>query len=110
MQECVSRTSLRQAGEASGRSAPRSKAIKSIDTDSRLVTVVEHTHALGYAVRLVLTPLDGHGHTIQAELTDPTGSQGSVALTGVTAGQGQGWPESQTTPAATVDHVWNVCC
>ena len=32
---------------------------------------------------------------------------GCVALTGVTAGGGQGWSEIQTTPAATVNHVWN---
>jgi len=32
---------------------------------------------------------------------------GCVALSGVTAGQGQGWSELQIAPAATVDHVWN---
>ncbi|MDR6221517.1 helix-turn-helix transcriptional regulator [Deinococcus soli (ex Cha et al. 2016)] len=59
---------MRQAGEASGRSAPRIKAIEDTGTDILLGTVVEHAHALGYAARLVLTPLDGQGATIQAEL------------------------------------------
>ena len=34
---------------------------------------------------------------------------GCVALSGVTTGQGQGWPEPQVTSAATVDQVWNAC-
>ena len=67
--------SLRQAGEASGRSAPRIKAIEDTGIDIHLGTVVEHAHALGYAVRLVLTPLDGQGPAIQAELTEQPGAQ-----------------------------------
>lgn len=61
--------SMRQAGEASGRSAPRIKAIEDTDTDIHLGTVVEHARALGYAARLVLTPLDGQGPSIQAEFS-----------------------------------------
>ena len=60
---------MRQAGEASGRSAPRVKAIKDTGTDIHLGTVVEHARALGYAARLVLTPLDGPGKTIEADLS-----------------------------------------
>ncbi|MBX8463546.1 helix-turn-helix domain-containing protein [Deinococcus sp. RIT780] len=66
--------SMRQAGQASGRSAPRIKAIEDTGTDILLGTVVEHAHALGYAARLILTPLDGQGPTIQADLS-PTSAQ-----------------------------------
>jgi len=34
-------------------------------------------------------------------------TRGCVALTWHPAAEGQGWPEDQATPAATVDHVWN---
>lgn len=61
--------SLRQAGEASGRSAPRIKAIEDTGTDINLGTVVEHAQALGYRVQLVLTPMDHRAATIQADLS-----------------------------------------
>ncbi len=61
--------SLRQAGQKSGRSAPRIKAIESTDVDIRLGTVVEHARALGYGVHLSLTPVDGLGPVIQADLS-----------------------------------------
>ena len=60
---------LRQAGEASGRSAPRIKAIEDTGTDIHLGTVVAHARALGYAVRLSLLPLDGQGPVIEADLS-----------------------------------------
>jgi len=34
-------------------------------------------------------------------------SSGCVASIGVTVDRGQGWSEAQTTPAATIDHIWN---
>lgn len=61
--------SLRQAGAVSGRSAPRIKAIEDTDIDIHLGTVVEHAQALGYDVRLTLTPVDGQGQSIEAALT-----------------------------------------
>lgn len=67
---------MRQAGEASGRSAPRVKAIEDTVTDIHLGTVVEHAWALGYAARLVLTPLDGQGPAIQAELSADSSALG----------------------------------
>ncbi|WP_075831027.1 hypothetical protein [Deinococcus marmoris] len=62
--------SLRQAGAASGRSAPRVKAIEGTDLDIHLGTVVEHAQALGYEVKLVLTAVTG-GRPIEAHLTAP---------------------------------------
>ena len=35
--------------------------------------------------------------------------KGCVALTCRAACGGQGWPDPQATPAATADHIWNVC-
>ncbi|WP_412030513.1 hypothetical protein [Deinococcus yunweiensis] len=64
--------SMRQAGQVSGRSAPRVKAIEDTGTDIHLGTVVEHAHALGYATHLVLTPLDGCGSDIRADLGQRT--------------------------------------
>lgn len=66
--------SMRQAGQASGRSAPRVKAIEDTGTDITLSTIVEHAQALGYTTQLVLTPLDGNGPAILADLgiTPPT--------------------------------------
>lgn len=66
--------SMRQAGEASGRSAPRVKAIEDTITDIHLGTVVEHARALGYGVQLTLTPLDTQGPSIQADLSAETAS------------------------------------
>lgn len=60
--------SLRGAGAVSGRSAPRIKAIEATHTDIHLGTVVEHAGSLGYAVELILTPLDGMGAVVRAEL------------------------------------------
>ncbi len=62
--------SLRQAGTASGRSAPRVKAIEDTDIDIHLGTVVEHAQALGYQVTLTLSPTAG-GRAIEAHLTPP---------------------------------------
>lgn len=70
--------SLRQAGAASGRSAPRVKAIEDTELDIHLGTVVEHAHALGYEVKLVLTPLAG-GRLIEAHLTAPDQQAGPDA-------------------------------
>lgn len=63
--------SLRGAGELVGRSAPRVKAIEATNVDIHLGTVVEHARALGYVVSLTLTPLDGQGPAIQADLSGP---------------------------------------
>lgn len=63
---------MRQAGAASGRSAPRIKAIEDTGTDINLGTVVEHAQALGYRVQLTLNPLDHGGATIQADLDNVT--------------------------------------
>lgn len=78
--------SLRGAGEITGRSAPRVKAIEATDVDIHLGTVVEHARALGYAVSLTLTPTDGAGPHIIAELTheesasDPSTVRGEIRL------------------------------
>lgn len=70
--------SLRQAGAASGRSAPRVKAIEDTGLDIHLGTVVEHARALGYEVKLVLTPTAG-GRPIEAQLTAAEQQTGSEA-------------------------------
>lgn len=62
--------SLRQAGAVSGRSAPRIKAIEATDLDIQLSTVVAHAQALGYEVKLVLSPVAG-GRPIEAQLSAP---------------------------------------
>ncbi|WP_412030604.1 hypothetical protein [Deinococcus yunweiensis] len=67
--------SMRQAGQVSGRSAPRVKAIEDTGTDIHLGTIVEHAHALGYATHLILTPLDGRGPDIRADLGRRTDSE-----------------------------------
>lgn len=61
--------SMRQAGAVTGRSAPRIKAIEDTDLDIHLGTVVTHAQALGYSVKLTLTPLDGQGQAIEAALS-----------------------------------------
>ena len=76
--------SLRGAGEASGRSAPRIKAIEDTTTDITLSTVVEHARALGYAVTLTLTPQGGRGQAISAQLSDQAARpSGEVVAEGV---------------------------
>lgn len=60
--------SMRQAGQVSGRSAPRVKAIEDTGTDITLGTVVEHARALGYTTQLLLIPTDDRGATIVADL------------------------------------------
>lgn len=61
--------SLRGAAQLSGRSAPRIKAIEATDSDIHLATVVAHARALGYGVQLTLTPLDGQGPSVHADLS-----------------------------------------
>lgn len=61
--------SLRDAGKASGRSAPRIKAIEDTGTDIHLVTVVEHARALGYSVEVTLRPQHANAPVICANLS-----------------------------------------
>ncbi|WP_293912779.1 hypothetical protein [Deinococcus sp.] len=74
--------SLRQAGAASGRSAPRIKAIEDTEIDIHLSTVVEHARSLGYATELTLIPLDGTGAVIRAQLSESAVSRKLKAKAG----------------------------